>query len=41
LWLANLNARPLDMLRRLPDAAAWEQRLFREVDDAAAAFASR
>jgi sulfate permease, SulP family len=41
LWLANLNARPLDMLRRLPDSAAWEQRVFREVDDAAAAFAAR
>jgi high affinity sulfate transporter 1 len=41
LWLANLNARPLDMLRRLPDAVAWEQRLFREVDDAATAFAAR
>jgi sulfate permease, SulP family len=40
LWLANLNARPLDMLRRLPDAAAWERRIFREVDDAAA-FAAR
>jgi SulP family sulfate permease len=23
LWLANLNARPLAMLRRLPDAAEW------------------
>jgi sulfate permease, SulP family len=41
LWLANINARPLDMLRRLPDAAAWERRLFRELDDAATAFASR
>jgi SulP family sulfate permease len=41
LWLANLNARPLDMLRRLPDAAGWERRLFREVDDAATAFATR
>lgn len=41
LWLANLNARPLDMLRRLPDATAWEQRVFREVDAAASAFASR
>ena len=41
LWLANLNARPLDMLRHLPDAAAWEQRLFREVDDAATGFAAR
>jgi MFS superfamily sulfate permease-like transporter len=41
LWLANINARPLGMLRRLPDAAAWERRLFRELDDAATAFASR
>jgi MFS superfamily sulfate permease-like transporter len=41
LWLANINARPLDMLRRLPDAAEWEQRMFREVDDGAAAFAAR
>jgi SulP family sulfate permease len=41
LWLANLNARPLDMLGRLPDAAAWERRVFREVDDAATAFAAR
>jgi sulfate permease, SulP family len=41
LWLANLNARPLDMLRRLPDAAAWERRLFRELDDAVATFAAR
>jgi sulfate permease, SulP family len=41
LWLANLNARPLAMLRRLPDAAEWERRLFREVDDAVAAFAAR
>lgn len=41
LWLANLNARPLDMLRRLPAAAAWEQRVFREVDDAATTFAAR
>jgi hypothetical protein len=41
LWLANINARPLDMLRRLPDAAAWERRLFRELGDAATAFASR
>jgi sulfate permease, SulP family len=41
LWLANLNARPLDMLRRLPDRAEWDQRVFREVDDAATAFAAR
>jgi len=41
LWLANINARPLDMLRRLPDMAEWEQRMFREVDDAAAAFMAR
>ncbi|HEV3013259.1 MAG TPA: SulP family inorganic anion transporter, partial [Actinomycetota bacterium] len=41
LWLTNLNARPLDMLRRLPDAGAWEPRLFREPDDAAAAFSAR
>jgi sulfate permease, SulP family len=41
LWLANLNARPLEMLRRLPDAADWERRLFREVDDAVATFAAR
>jgi len=31
----------LDMLRRLPDMAEWEQRMFREVDDAAAAFMAR
>ncbi len=41
LWLTNLNARPLDMLRRLPDAGAWEPRLFREPDDAAVAFSAR
>jgi MFS superfamily sulfate permease-like transporter len=40
LWLTNLNARPLDMLRRLPDAGDWEARLFRE-PDAAAAFSAR
>jgi SulP family sulfate permease len=38
LWLATLNARPLDMLRRLPDADAWERRLFCELDAAATAF---
>jgi hypothetical protein len=26
----------LDMVRRLPDADAWERRLFRELDAAAA-----
>jgi SulP family sulfate permease len=41
LWLANLNDRPLEMLRRLPNAADWERRLFREVDDAVAAFVAR
>jgi MFS superfamily sulfate permease-like transporter len=41
LWLANLNARPLDMLRRLPDRVEWDQRVFREVDDAVTAFAAR
>jgi sulfate permease, SulP family len=41
LWLANLNERPLDMLRRLPNAADWERRRFRELDDAVAAFAAR
>jgi sulfate permease, SulP family len=41
LWLANLNARPLDMLRHHPDAAGWEPRLFREPDDAATAFSAR
>jgi SulP family sulfate permease len=41
LWLANLNARPLDMLRRLPAAAALVPRLFREVDDAVASFSAR
>jgi SulP family sulfate permease len=41
LWLANLNTRPLDMLRRLPDVVEWEQRVFREVDDAVARFAAR
>jgi SulP family sulfate permease len=40
LWLANPNARPLDMLRRLPDADAWERRLFGDLDAAAAAFAA-
>jgi MFS superfamily sulfate permease-like transporter len=39
LWMANLNERPLDMLRRLPEAAAYEPLLFRELDDAVAAFA--
>jgi MFS superfamily sulfate permease-like transporter len=39
LWLADLNARPLDMLRRLRDADAWERRLFLNLDDAATAFA--
>jgi sulfate permease, SulP family len=38
LWLANLNERPLDMLRRLPEAHLWRPRLFRELDDAVAAF---
>ena len=41
LWLTNLNARPRDMLRRLPDAGAWEPRLFREPDAAAVAFSAR
>ena len=41
LSLTNLNDRPLDMLRRLPEAAAWEPRLFREPDDAVAAFSER
>ncbi|MDP9208921.1 MAG: sodium-independent anion transporter [Actinomycetota bacterium] len=41
LWLTNLNARPLDMLRRLPDAGDWEPRLFLEPDAAAAAFSAR
>jgi MFS superfamily sulfate permease-like transporter len=41
LWLANINTRPLEMLRRLPDVAEWEQRMFREVDDAVTAFAAR
>jgi MFS superfamily sulfate permease-like transporter len=41
LWLANLNTRPLEMLRRLPDAAALEPRLFHEVEDAVARFAAR
>jgi hypothetical protein len=31
---------PQAMLRRLPNAADWERRLFREVDDAVAAFAA-
>jgi hypothetical protein len=34
-----LRERPLDMLRRSPEAAAYEPRLFRELDDAVAAFA--
>jgi sulfate permease, SulP family len=40
LWLANPNDRPLDMLRRLPDADAWERRLFGDLDAAAAAHSS-
>jgi sulfate permease, SulP family len=40
LWLADLNARPLDMLRRLRHADAWERRLFLDLDDAATAFAA-
>jgi sulfate permease, SulP family len=39
LWLANPNARPLDMLRRLPGAGEWERRLFRDLDAATSAFA--
>jgi sulfate permease, SulP family len=39
LWLANPNARPLDMLRRLPGAGEWERRLFRDLDAVASAFA--
>jgi MFS superfamily sulfate permease-like transporter len=35
------TSRPLNMIRRLPDAAAWERRLFRELDDAVATFAAR
>ena len=41
LWLTNLNARPLDMLRRHPDAAAWAPRLFGEPAAAATAFSAR
>jgi sulfate permease, SulP family len=41
LWLANFNTRPLEMFRRLPDAAEWERRMFREVDNAATTFAAR
>ena len=40
LWLTNLNARPLDMLRRHP-AAAWAPRLFGEPAAAATAFSAR
>jgi hypothetical protein len=36
LWLTNPNDRPLDMPRRLPDADAWERRLFGDLDAAAA-----
>jgi MFS superfamily sulfate permease-like transporter len=39
LWMVNLNERPLDMLRRAPEAGTYTPRLFREVDDAVAAFA--
>jgi sulfate permease, SulP family len=39
LWMVNLNERPLDMLRRSPEAERYEPRLFRELDDAVAAFA--
>jgi SulP family sulfate permease len=41
LWLTNLNARPLDMLRRHPDAALWEPRLFGDPDAAITAFSAR
>jgi hypothetical protein len=40
LWMANMNERPLDMLRRSPEAGRYEPRLFRELDDAVAAFAA-
>jgi hypothetical protein len=33
------NDRPLDMLRRAPEAGAYTPRLFHELDDAVAAFA--
>ena len=39
LWMVNLNERPLDMLRRSPEAERYEPRLYREIDDAVAAFA--
>jgi sulfate permease, SulP family len=39
LWMVNLNERPLDMLRRSPEAELYEPRLYRELDDAVAAFA--
>ena len=41
LWLANINARPLDMIRRLPDADRWESQLFRDVNDDAEAYTAR
>ncbi len=41
LWLANINARPLDMIRRLPDADRWESQLFRGVNDDAEAYTAR
>jgi hypothetical protein len=34
----DIDVTALDMLRRLPDADAWERRLFRELDAAATAF---
>jgi hypothetical protein len=37
--MVNLNERPLDMLRRSPEAERYEPRLYLEVDDAVAAFA--
>jgi MFS superfamily sulfate permease-like transporter len=41
LWMVNLNERPLDMLRRSPEAGEYEPRLFHELDEAVAAFDPR
>ena len=37
--MVNLNERPLDMLRRAPEAELYEPCLYRELDHAVAAFA--
>ncbi len=40
-WLANTNARLLDMIRRIPNADRWKSQLFRDVKDAAEAYTAR